>query len=365
MLEGTYLGFTDDMKPMHKARIEKTLDKLIRYNGDIITRKEFVLSMLKQGGILDIEEDYIKWNNKNRCYTNPKTLYKIEYKIMDNEKPVKVYSEITKTEYDFGNYLIENNLILDEKIQDYITAEKQRKHEINLKQIEKEAKEAEKQKQMELEYQQFEDWLNNQAENYPKNEKYNILREIFLSEIGYLSDNQIILLVLIDNIDDYKCKRRLKDWLHRGNRVSKKAFYHITGIKLPVTDKGTYEILNNISINDYKGIQKYTKRKARKEKGKETFYRLMSGGSESQFQEVSAEPFNKYGLEMFIMKDNNKYIISEAKTGLKIVDGATKTEAIDNLKEMLKKHSVNETNKIIQDAIERFGMSPRYNLVNA
>ena len=54
-------GFLDDSKPMIRGRAVKTLNKLVRYNGNVATLKSHVKKLVEDGAELSIEEvDKIK-----------------------------------------------------------------------------------------------------------------------------------------------------------------------------------------------------------------------------------------------------------------------------------------------------------------
>lgn len=102
-IKNTYLGFTDNKKPMQKQRIEDTLDTLVRNNGELLYRKEFVFLKLIDGYLPSIEKNYSYYSVRLDDYTKPKTLYKLQ---ADNGE----YFEVTKTEHDFAKHVIDNNL---------------------------------------------------------------------------------------------------------------------------------------------------------------------------------------------------------------------------------------------------------------
>jgi len=261
-IKDTYLGFTNNLKPMQKVRAEKTLDNLIRHNGNIITNKEFILIKLQEGLIPGIEEDYSYYSRKLQGETKPR----IDYRLKDQDGS---FYHITKTEYDFALYLLDNNFLDEQKVKEFIIAENNRllqvaQDEFNQKQQEKERKET-----LEREKQEFDNWLTEQAENYNNNDKFNHAKNIFLDIQGQYNELMLCkFLVLIENIDNPMCKDMLKSWLHNHNTTSKKVFYHITGIKLPATDKGTMPLLDSLSIVDFQGNVPYTKKQSRVDKAK-------------------------------------------------------------------------------------------------
>jgi len=270
-IEDTYLGFTDNLKPMQKVRAEKTLDNLIRHNGNIITNKEFILIKLQEGLIPGIEEDCSYYSRKLQGETKPKT----DYRLKDQDGS---FYHITKTEYNYALYLLGNNFLNEQKVKEFIVAENNRllqsaQDEFNQKQQEKERKET-----LERQKQEFDNWLTEQAKNYNNNNKLDIAKIIIVDVQGQYNELMLCeFIVLIENIDNPICKDMLKSWLHTHNTTSKKVFYHITGIKLPSTDKGTMPLLDSLSKENFQGIISYTKKqsKVKKEVITETFYKLI------------------------------------------------------------------------------------------
>jgi len=351
-IKDTYLGFTDNLKPMQKVRAEKTLDNLIRYNGNIITNKEFILIKLQEGLIPCIEEDYSYYSRKLQGNTKSKT----DYRLKDQNGS---FYHITKTEYNYALYLLENNFLNEQKVKEFIVAENNRllqvaQDEFNHKQREKERKET-----LEKEKQEFDNWLIEQVNNYNKNEKLDIAKSIFLDTQGQYNELMLCkFLVLIENIENQMCKDMLKSWLHTHNTISKKVFYHITGIKLPSTDKGTMPLLDSLSTADYQGIIPYTKKqsKVKKEVTTDTFYKLIRK-PEPHYEEVIGIPISKYGLDIFITQySDGTYQLSEAKSGMLMTDADTKKKLMDKLKDIVNLHGVEKINRMIQEQIDNGGI---------
>ena len=161
------------------------------------------------------------------------------------------------------------------------------------------------------------------------------------------------------------CKYKLENWLHTGNTASKKLFYHITGVKLPVTNKGTVETIDGLTLSDYQGIIPYKKRKLNKDIITDTFYRLVTKYPDYHFETVIGESITKYGLDMFIVNVNNQYQLLESKGGNLLVSKVnTKTELMNKLKSLVDHYGIEYINKLIQDSIDKFGISPKYKDVN-
>jgi hypothetical protein len=350
-IKETCFGFTNNMSALARGRTEKLLNKLTRVDGvEVCLEKEFIYNKLKKGYKPIIKENCIYYSKKIGCYTEPKDEYRLK-----NEKEGDSYL-INKTLYDYANYLIENDFLNEQKAESYIIAEQN-----------KITSDIQKQKEEKLlkqkEEENFKVWLEEQIKEYNNEENLKLVKEIFLQEIGEYSEYQLKkLLVLIDNIDNAKCLMLLKGWLHIGNKTSKKLFYHITGIKLPTTNKETESVLNTIKLQDFKEPVQYIKRKLKAEKGivVDVFYKNIITNGESEFIEVSGEPVNKYGLNMFITKTKKIFTLNEAKSGFSLVTGKNKKELFDKLEDQIKKTTLEILNKNIDKTIERFGLSPKY-----
>lgn len=94
------MGWGDRMEPLQLFRVSKILDKSYRYNGVVKTRRQFVIDAINDGYKPEMQENVTsfygsKWEPKE---SKPKT----EYRLADKEG---VFYIITKTEYDFAQYL--------------------------------------------------------------------------------------------------------------------------------------------------------------------------------------------------------------------------------------------------------------------
>jgi len=354
-IKDTYLGFTDNLKPMQKVRTEKTLDNLIKFNDNIITNKEFILIKLQEGLIPGIEEDYSYYSRKLQGETKSKT----DYRLKDQDGS---FYHITKTKYNYALYLLDNNFIDEQKVKEFIAVENNRllqlaQNEFNHKQREKERKET-----LEKEKQEFNNWLTEQAENYNNNDKLDISKSIFLDNQGQYNELYLCkLLVLIENIENLMCRDMLKSWLHNHNTISKKVFYHMTGVKLPSTSKGTIPLLDSLNTVDFQGNVPYVKKQSNVKKDIviDTFYKLIRT-PKHHYEEVIGEHISKYGLNMFINQSNDIYQITEAKSGVLITSASTKIGLMNKLKDIIELHGIEKFNRLIQESIDKYGISPKY-----
>lgn len=251
-INNTYFGFTDKMSPMQAARVEQSLDKLIRYNDEIMTKKEWIYKRLKSGVKPCYEENYSYFSSKTKTMTRPKTLYKLEWQEINHRGNLDtIFHEINKTEYDYACYLVENGFLDASTAQEYITDEQEQKEAEKQAQALQEKREREERERVQQEENEFNEWLRKQALNYNNDRNIKIAQAEFIKDHGRENPRVTLLLVLIDNIDNPKCKERLKEWLHYRNKTSKKVFHLVTGIKLPNTDKETMALLDTITKSDY------------------------------------------------------------------------------------------------------------------
>ena len=132
-LNYSFLGFTDNMKPLQKAKVEKHLNSLISYNDTVLTQKDWIFQLVQNGYTPKLEENYSYYSRKKEGYTKPKNLYMLA-------KEDSFY-EVSKTSYEFAKYLIENGFIDIEKAKRYIEQERQQREELERLKREQEEKE--------------------------------------------------------------------------------------------------------------------------------------------------------------------------------------------------------------------------------
>ncbi len=360
-ISNSYLGFTDSMQPMKKARTENTLDKKYRYDGIVMTCKQHILNILKADAYGKIDPAYSYYSTKTHEMTKPKTDYQIYFITQDQEHNVEVYNSVTKTEYDFFIYLQSQGFSDDNKVRSYLNHEAAQAEETERQEKAQAEKERAAQEQREAEAKTFNKWLENQIANYSNNENLSIARQIFLDTVNCADDHQLKkLLILIDNIGNPKCKNQLMEWLAYYNKASKAVFYHITGIKLPSTDRETFALLDSLtgaeyqSAVPYKAVQKGTESN---KKPVETFY-IIDGSK--QFKAVLGEAITICNLDLFIRKEKNQYLLSESRTGVLMASGKTRTEAINGVKTIVERNGIEQVNKILNRYIEQFGISPKF-----
>lgn len=353
-----YLGFTDGIKEPRKTKIEDQLNKLYRYNGKIYNAVTFLCVKLLEGCYPEKEENY-QYCKRNGELSKPKTLYM--YMNPDGE----CYFELNKTQYDFVCYLLENGLNTEKSMLAYDKKDTERIEA--LKQAEQEEKvrqEAEEQRKAE-EKGNFKIWMHKESEKIPDFQK-EIIDSIFFAIYGQQNAWNYSLAVCINNYNNPLCKEEVIARLHNDNKASIKIFECLTGLKLPKGYKERKAYLESISVSDFKEAVDYKPRKKREEKEvqKEDFYINERTPEGQQWTKVIAEPFTKYGVDMFIRYSNGSFSISLAEAGMKVCDGKTKTECINKLKKFVDDRGKETFLQMVKDATEKMykvtGINPRY-----
>ena len=170
-----------------------------------------------------------------------------EYFLRSETDPItKTYSgyKINKLLYDFCKYVSENFNSLEE-CETYYENEKRNEKEM----AEKQAIEESKIKMMEENFKQWENNIYKKAIE-TTDEKLISLGKIAWEKYidGEFTKRFLSIKFEIDALNGENVvygKRALKERLCNYNKASKYLFYLLTGIKLPTTNKGTFEIIDN------------------------------------------------------------------------------------------------------------------------
>ena len=363
----SFLGFTDNRTALQAGKIEKCLSKSFRYDGVVMERRDAMLQDLRNGGEPKIEEETVNEKTKKS--------YRVYSTIKDGEfAGTRVFSEITKTEYDFCMYLIKNDLISEERVNSYLEEEKNKRIEAVKAEHETEEAARREEKRQEKEKENFKSWMRSAAEMYIGTSKGNMMEKIFIDKLGEFKCpvRAFELLACIDNIDDNPlCREELKSRLHTDNVASRKTFECVTGLKLPKNNRDTQEFIDNLKKSDYHEMVEYKVRKKldkteeckQEDVEKEEFYILEFDPTDEnrkpEYRKIMAERIEKKGFECFIHEtENGKIAISSAECGIRLSIGSTKAEAIRELKRVINKVGDVTLRKSIQTAIETFGKSP-------
>lgn len=240
-MEFSSYGYLATLSPMQAGRTKKSLFALVRYDGKVMSRAEFVAYYIRNGGSVRFAPAVRRANGRGDISLRDE--YRLDLKD-------RFYSiSITKTEYNFGKYLEMHgateeaqNRLHQEEADALLAAELGEQEAAHLQAKGKNAK-LEKRKS-------HKKWLHDTAKTYLSDSRYAILDAVFREKYSFHPPAD--LLVLIDNIDDSLCKESLKEYLHTMNRASRQAFSKITGIKLPSTIGGTNRIIDTLSAADIK-----------------------------------------------------------------------------------------------------------------
>lgn len=362
----SFLGFTDNRTALQAGKIEKCLSKAFRYNGVVMERRDKMLQDLRNGKEPKIAEETVNGKTKKS--------YRVYSTIKDGEfAGTRVFSEITKTEYDFCMYLIKNDLVSEERVNAYIEEEKQRKEEKEVaeRQAEEAAREEEEKQAAELA--EFETWAKSMAEMYSGTSNASTMEKIFIDKLGEFKNpiGAFKLLVYIDNIDSHPlCREKLKERLYTGNKASRKTFECVTGLKLPKNNRDTVEFIDNLHKSDYCNKVDYkvkdkTEVKSNNESELKEFYILEvdKEHKRKEYKRVFGEKIVKKGFACFIHELKDKtYAVSSVECGVRLATGKTKAEAVKNLKREISRFGDVELRQKLQEIVNLYGASPLYNL---
>ena len=94
-----YLGWVDAMNAMQFGRVSNTLEKLVRVNGKVMTKRDFIISAIQNGLVPKKKENVVTiWRGQE---SKPKT----EFRLYDPK--MRTFYTVSKTEYDFAVFLQE------------------------------------------------------------------------------------------------------------------------------------------------------------------------------------------------------------------------------------------------------------------
>ena len=360
----TYFGFNEQYTEMQKGRIEKTLDKDIRYNNRYMTEKEFTYLKLQEGYTPQIEEDYTYYK-RNGELSKPKTLYMIK---KDNS-----WYEINKTLYNYGLYLLENDFLNEEKANNYIAAE---------------VVKAEAERQAELERIEQQKIENERKKEQAEKERQERLKNNFEKGMTFIEDR---------GLKDTITEITRNHWRELQSYTSKDfegfmndvithfahKFAHIETVKSnlhylicewpeyntkriqDIFEENVLKAIFNINDNDSKQTitakvkAYYENREYKGGTTKQTeigeFYYFANAEG---FKKVTGERWNYKGLEFFIYEnERGMHVITEMRSGSSLTSDKSKANAIKEAKGKINtKREIIET--AIENAIRRNGMSP-------
>ena len=364
----TYLGFTDNMKPLQRGRAEKLLDGSVRVNGEYLLNKEFIFDYLKLCYVPDIEEDYTYYSSKTGSYTKPRTLYSIR---KDGN-----YFEINKTLYDFANYLIDNNFLDDNKMANFIEVEKEKVKEAERIKREEEEKqklerEREKEESKKRRKQKIKEWaeigrklMSDEVKNiitesieihwdtvikaYPDTDK----NEFLENSISHSIPQSIGNFEYMKNRMQYLV-HECENWNSLNNIIEKDMYMKIYRIDENDSKRTiTAKIKAFMDGREYKGGTS----KSRKI---EIFYARNRDGS---VEKKKGELYSYKDIKCFITKDEQeKYKATEESTGMSLTSGHTNKELLKRTIRDLIDKKQDTINKAIESAVNKYGDLKEYN----
>lgn len=99
------LGWADNMTELRFGKVMATLGALIRVDGKVIPKYQFVINAVNDGWAPDKRDDVVtyygsRWEPKK---SKPRTEYRLK---RDN-----LIYKVTKTEFDFATYLVQNKVV--------------------------------------------------------------------------------------------------------------------------------------------------------------------------------------------------------------------------------------------------------------
>lgn len=124
---------------------------------------------------------------------------------------------------------------------------------------------------------------------------------------------------------------------------------------------------HKVYMEEQKRLQEENERVAlkkaeQKEKDIQEVYIAFHNKDHSEWRKVIAECFTKYGINFFILRDNDEWKISVKRVGLLIAKGKTRSEAMENLKVNIDKmENVEQMIENARKTIEKSaGVNPLY-----
>lgn len=368
-IKETTFGFTSDLKPMQAAKIEKSFNTLYRYDNKVMTEKEWLYSKLLEGYTPAFEENYSYYSRKTDSMTKPKTLYKIQTEGF--------FNEINKTLYNFALHIINNNFLDPAVAAEFLKNEKEQKEELARIEAERVAKEREEKRIQQEQREKAE-----AEERQLKINKWNELGTLLMTD-----ENKQIIINLVDtnwNVlsemypaetkDNFTNKLTSRFITMLGNQAfcnSNLIYYTETDNTFTIKnnpimflEKSFLQTVFNITPEDQtrqinakvKAFYNGTEYKGSTPVKEHEFY-ILTG--QQKFEKRIGVKKVIEGITCYLHFENERYIITEAKSGLKITSGTNKQETIENAKNGIVRAG-EKIHVLINKGIERSGISPLY-----
>ncbi|MBS5307741.1 hypothetical protein [Clostridium sp.] len=101
-------NYTDNKTTLQKAKILKILNEQVLYNNEFYTRKDLIHKLINKDSYTKEYFNTNRYSKKKIEGEYKKLVNKLEYRFYYNKDSVLL--EVTKTEYEYINYLIDNLL---------------------------------------------------------------------------------------------------------------------------------------------------------------------------------------------------------------------------------------------------------------
>lgn len=98
--KANYLGWADNMTALRFGKVKAKLEKLVRFDGKVMSYREFIIQTVKDGWIPQKEEGVTSWYGSKwePKQSKPRTEYRL---CKDN-----LCYTVSKTEFDFAEFLV-------------------------------------------------------------------------------------------------------------------------------------------------------------------------------------------------------------------------------------------------------------------
>lgn len=103
-------NYTDNKTVLQASKILKILNEQLLYNNKFYTRKDLIHKLINKDSYTKEYFNTNRYSKKKIEGEHKKLVDKLEYRFYYNKD--NVFLEVTKTEYDYINYLIDNKLIV-------------------------------------------------------------------------------------------------------------------------------------------------------------------------------------------------------------------------------------------------------------
>lgn len=318
------LGFASG-KDLGSSRARSVLSKTQTVDGgsEVVTRAVFVINQVLSGRVPEtkMERHYSK---KLEALTEPKEIY-----ILRDLKD-RAYYEVTKTEYNFALYLLDNEFCTLERVETQINLEMEEEAELHRVSEEKKQAKAQEKARAVQEAKNFTDWLEINKYKYNDRGMLQIAKNIFLNKLNnYHAPSMREFLFCIFGISNEGCRKVVMNRVHIHNKASVKVFECVTGVSLPKTAKGIREVLSSITEANYTSPK--TVCLSAKYRGLQEVYSLDKSG---WFRIGMGEKCEYNGYTYYLVRTGSVYEIV-GTLGVHIASLESKDEAIRHMRLVL------------------------------